>query len=227
MSTVSPRTMRTFRRVIWQPFGWCAHRTDVANKWKAKGDQAEREAVVALVELAPDLVVTDPRRHLGAGRQDDVGDLRVFPEVAVQVKFWRPASLSQGLRASAVGAAVQAINARVPLSMGLVKYPNARGEQVRWIATAVSWPVAAEARDFGSAVTRAVSWIRDDAGPQPPKPKRGAPAPRRPRKPAPPHPGRESRVAFVHGRDAEPYYLAPVEAWLAAYRELLGAQAAA
>jgi hypothetical protein len=51
---------------------------------KRRGDQAEREAAAILV----DLLGYPIRRQLGAGRQDDVGDLTGFPQTVVQVATW-------------------------------------------------------------------------------------------------------------------------------------------
>ena len=51
------------------------------NKQKNKGDAAEREAAKLLAE-ATGLPV---RRKLGAGRQDDVGDLDGIPKTVIQI----------------------------------------------------------------------------------------------------------------------------------------------
>ena len=185
----------------------------MGNASKNKGDRFERDAVAFLVAVVPDLLVDKPERMLGAGRKDDVGDLRVFPDVAVQVRAYAKAYLLTGLRSAAVDAAVQATNGRMPLSLGLVPFPNARANtQVKWLAAVTAWPDPhAAPRDFGAAASRAVAWVRDDVG-QKTKPST------RSRKVPVPHPNRVDRVAYIHGRDAEPYYLAPVEAWLAVYR---------
>jgi hypothetical protein len=172
------------------------HREGVTNPSKDKGDRGERDAVAVLRLLAPDLLCVDAMRMLGAGRKDDVGDLRVFDDVAVQVRAYGMAKLHAALRTSAVDSGAQAANGRMPLAMGLVPYPNARAPRVRWIATATVWPdPAVEVRPFGMRVAKAVTWVRDEAGPV-----------------------RELRVAMVSGRDAPSYLLAPLEAWLAAYR---------
>lgn len=182
----------------------------MAHPSKRKGDKAELEAVQYLVASVPDLVVADPMRMLGAGRRDDVGDLRVFPDTAVQVRFYALAKLAVGLRSAACDAASQAANARYPHHLGMVKYPGARTPSVRWLATTTAWPdPGVQARDFGSAVGSAVAWVRDDVGPKPNPRARRAPVE---------HPGRADRVAYIHGRGAEPYFLAPMEAWLDVYR---------
>lgn len=176
----------------------------MVSRQKVKGDKAELAAVAALCELASDLVVTHPMRMLGAGRKDDVGDLRVFDDVVVQVRAYRISDLSVGLRTSALDAERQAVNAGVRLSLGLVPYPNARTPRVRWLATARAWPEDVDARLFGMAVSKAVTWARDDTGP-----------------------ARTERVAHISGRGAPDYYLAPLEAWVAAFRCVRTVKAAA
>jgi hypothetical protein len=54
----------------------------VANPNKAKGDRAEREAAHLLSEMLD----RDIRRKLGAGRQDDTGDLDGLDNWTLQVK---------------------------------------------------------------------------------------------------------------------------------------------
>lgn len=68
---------------------------------KAKGDRAEREAAALLAGL----LGGDVRRLLGAGRQDDRGDLDV-PGWTVQVADW--ASLVSALRSKPLDADKQA-----------------------------------------------------------------------------------------------------------------------
>lgn len=117
----------------------------MANPAKNKGDKAERDAVVDLVALAPDLVSkAKPDRYRGAGRADDVGDIRVFDDVAIQVKHYKdPASV---IAPSATGAARQqghksvAEGFDVPYHLGMVKFPGARPGTVKWIATALEYP---------------------------------------------------------------------------------------
>lgn len=117
----------------------------MANPAKAKGDKGERDAVVDLVELAPDLVSkAKPDRYRGAGRADDVGDIRVFDDVAIQVKVYAdPASIISG---SATGAKRQqghktvAEGYEVPYHLGMVKVPRAQPGTVKWIATGLDYP---------------------------------------------------------------------------------------
>lgn len=54
----------------------------MAHPNKIKGDRAEREAATLLSQLLNRTV----RRKLGAGRQDDTGDLDGIPDWTIQVK---------------------------------------------------------------------------------------------------------------------------------------------
>jgi hypothetical protein len=67
----------------------------VANKNKRKGDRAERE----LATLLTDLLGRPMRRMLGAGRQDDTGDIDGIDDTAIQVKHWNDitAAITQGI----------------------------------------------------------------------------------------------------------------------------------
>jgi hypothetical protein len=56
----------------------------VANRNKNKGDRAERELATRLTEL----LNRPMRRMLGAGRQDDIGDIDGIDDTAIQVKHW-------------------------------------------------------------------------------------------------------------------------------------------
>lgn len=62
---------------------------------KRKGDEAEREIAAVLGQL----LGLDVRRMLGAGRQDDVGDLHGIPGVCAEVKNYRDvtAAIRDGL----------------------------------------------------------------------------------------------------------------------------------
>src|SRR5699024_5027038 len=138
----------------------------MANSSKNKGDRAEREAVEYLQQMIPDLVVPRAQRMLGAGRADDVGDLRVLLDVAVQVRNYKLDSLGAALRSAAVDAVGQAANGDMPYALGLVPYPRARSGSVRWLATWVTPPAGLliEAHEFAS-VSKAAAWVRDDQGP--------------------------------------------------------------
>ena len=56
----------------------------MSNPSKAKGDSGERE----IAKIITDLTGWDVRRALGAGRQDDVGDLYGIPDTTSQVKVY-------------------------------------------------------------------------------------------------------------------------------------------
>ena len=59
---------------------------------KRKGDNAERE----LAKLLADLVGGNVRRKLGAGRQDDQGDIDGIPATTVEVKSY--ADITRAIR---------------------------------------------------------------------------------------------------------------------------------
>lgn len=184
----------------------------MANPQKNKGDQAEREAVAFLTEIAPDLIRTGgAERMLGAGRKDDVGDLRVFDDAAVQVKCFDAKYLASGLREAAVGAERQRANAAArhvagaDFALGMVPIPRApKNGAVRWLAACLMWPdlLAVEDAIVFSQVGPLVTWIRDDVGPH------GYMA----------YP-RTQRLARFGTAAADPVYVAPIEAWLSAYRQ--------
>ena len=170
----------------------------MANSSKRKGDRAEREAVAVLRGLAPDLVVASPQRLLGAGRREDTGDLWVFPGVTVQVKY--RADPLHALRAAADGATTQAARAGSGFAVGLVPLPRARAHAVRWVACCHHWPApvpAGTSRFRG--VARALTVVRADE----------------------PSAQRTQRLAVVDRAGSAPLFLAPVEAWVTAYRATL------
>ncbi|WP_277212346.1 hypothetical protein [Isoptericola croceus] len=167
----------------------------MTNPAKIKGDQTEREALAWIATGWPHLLRPNAMRMLGAGRRDDIGDLSAIDDVVIQVKASNPRTLTAALRAAAHGAAAQRVNAAARFEMGLTKYPNARGGSVRWLATSLVWPGPVEAvLDAGAAVSKAVVFVRDEAGP-----------------------ARTDRVAVVHGRGLPVMYLAPAEAWMSAF----------
>lgn len=77
----------------------------MVNRSKRKGDAAERELAKQLSEL----LGINVRRKLGAGRQDDEGDLDGLPDCTAQSKNWRDvlAAIREGLK----GIRVQQANA--------------------------------------------------------------------------------------------------------------------
>jgi hypothetical protein len=76
----------------------------MANPAKDKGDRAEREAA----ELFSALTGHPLRRELGAGRQDDQGDIDGLPDCALQVVHW--ADVSAAIRQKPIGAERQRLN---------------------------------------------------------------------------------------------------------------------
>lgn len=178
----------------------------MANASKNKGDRAEREAVAYLLGECPDLCRPRSRRMLGAGRAEDVGDLYVFPDVAVQVRAYALGSIGQAVRTSARDAVEQARNGEMEFALGLVPFPRARPGTVRWIACVERWPSTEPIApiDFNQ-VARALAWLRDDEGPH------GYRA----------YP-RTERLAVLSGGNTAPVLLAPAEAWIEGYRQERG-----
>ena len=169
----------------------------MANSAKVKGDRGEREAVLVLKALVPDLVLPNAQRKLGAGRREDTGDLVVFPDVTVQVKTY--ATAGKALRDAAEAAEAQRVRAGTRFAFGMAPVPRARRGAVRWLASTLVWPGGELGQDdlFSvGLVSRAIAHVRrDDLGIR-----------------------RERRVAIVERAGAHPLYVAPVEAWIAAWR---------
>lgn len=89
-------------------------------------------------------------------------------------------------------------------AVGMVKYPNTRGDKVRWLASwmtngEITTPAEVGPIEF-KMVGRALDWVRDDDGPY------GYSARER-----------AQRIALLHGNPD--IYVAPFEAWLGLYRE--------
>lgn len=176
----------------------------MANTSKIKGDRAERAAVEYLVAACPDLCLPKAQRMLGAGRAEDIGDLYVFPDVAVQVRSYAMSQIGTAVRSSAKDAALQAANGDMPFALGLVPFPRARTGTVRWLACVQQWPANLPVEPVAfSMVSRALTWVRDDDGPHGYLP----------------HP-RATRIARLAGGDTSAVLIAPIEAWLDAYRSV-------
>lgn len=173
----------------------------MANSSKNKGDRFEREAVPVLVDLLPEFALPKAMRHLGAGRAEDVGDLYVLADAAVQVKAWK--DMGAGIRAAAAGAVIQAGHGDKDIALGMVPILGTRKDQVRWLAcvTPDRWPVPVEPVAEFALVSKALKWVRTDE---------------------PPHGFRAwdrlERIGLLAG-PGEKTLIAPVEAWAAAYRE--------
>jgi len=102
----------------------------MANSRKSKGDRGEREAAECLSALTGYAV----RRKLGAGRQDDTGDLDGIPGHAIQVASW--ADTAAAARIKPHGAEQQALHAGVPYAATLVRF---RGGVWRVVLTPEQW----------------------------------------------------------------------------------------
>lgn len=77
----------------------------MANPAKRRGDHAEREVAAWL----SDELGVPARRALGAGRQDDVGDVHGVPSTVIQVANW--ASLDRAVREKLPALERQRVNA--------------------------------------------------------------------------------------------------------------------
>lgn len=181
----------------------------MANASKSKGDRAELEAVRFLLDACGDLCLPKSQRMLGAGRAEDVGDLHVFADVAVQVRSYKAAHLGKAIRSSALDSVAQALNGDRPYALGMVPVPGARVGTVRWLACVAAepsaWPGGSEAVPIEpiefALVSRLVTWLRDDVGPH------GFMA----------YP-RDQRVGLLGGGETARVLVAPIEAWIETYR---------
>lgn len=193
----------------------------MANPSKRKGDDGEREAVRTLLDMAPDIVHPAARRALGAGRKDDIGDvdIRTLAYAVIQVKKPNQANFPSYIRQAARGAVVQKQNAiaqyhDIRWGLGLVPIPKAPTTgAVRWLACVdvAEWPgslpedLTANGGPFRfNAAAKMVAWLKTERGPH------GFMA----------FP-REQRIATFGLVAADSILVAPIEAWLAAYRRAL------
>lgn len=179
----------------------------MANTSKRKGDKGELEGVAVLVTRVPHLCVPNPMRALGAGRRDDHGDLRVLPDVSIQVKTW--AAVTRACRESVEGAVRQARNAANPMALGLVPIPNtpkAPGA-LRWLAVAYDWPGGTASwvpvPTFGVTLN-AVRHLRTGFGGKVPL--------------------RLRMVQVKGGSGRRAMFIGPLDAWLECYAEVRGQQ---
>ncbi|MEH0110624.1 hypothetical protein V6N00_13010 [Tersicoccus sp. MR15.9] len=176
----------------------------MTNKSKDKGDRFEREAVKVLIEALPGLTRPKAMRLLGAGRKEDVGDLAVLPDAAIQVRAKK--DMGASIRSAAVDSVTQAGHGDMRFALGMVPILGTRAHQVRWIATTVpeAWPVPVTPVAEFAMVSRALTWMRDDAGPH----------------------GyrvweRTERIGLLAG-PGPTVLVAPLEAWAAAYTTACG-----
>ena len=168
----------------------------MSNPSKAKGDRFEREAVAALAAAAPDLVRPNPRRKLGAGRRDDVGDLDAFDGVTIQVRAL--SNVTRALRSAADDAVVQGERAGTRWAVGMVPIPRARAAGVRWLCSAYDWPGGAPdhvCRRTG-LIAEAVEVCRSKTSAEPPS----------------------DRLVIVTRRGQPDLVVATLDAWLASFR---------
>jgi hypothetical protein len=87
----------------------------VTNPAKNKGDRGERE----LSKLLADELGIDVRRKLGAGRQDDVGDLDGVRGWTIEVK--NVANLADALREGVADSTREQANARTPFGVAFIR----------------------------------------------------------------------------------------------------------
>jgi len=91
------------------------------NSKKRKGDAAEREAA----ELLSDATGFSVRRKLGAGRQDDEGDLEGIPKTVIQIASYANPSVPCLKKPREVEE--QRKNARARFAASLIRWPRVRG----------------------------------------------------------------------------------------------------
>jgi hypothetical protein len=173
------------------------------NANKNKGDAFEREAVAVLLEIAPEHMLKSGvrMRELGAGRKEDMGDVRILRDTVVQVKAWK--NVTSGIRQGSDGAERQRLNAGALWGAAMVPLPNSRkvlddGVTVRWLAASYEWPDPnvgnrSTTETFTTAkFTAALDWLKDKKNDVP----------------------RELRVVeLTHGRLGT-LWIAPVQCWL-------------
>lgn len=174
----------------------------MVNKSKDKGDRYERAFAKHVIGDYPELIsYPTPMRYLGAGRKEDVGDMHLFSDAAMQVKA--VAQLGTALRAAARGSVVQARHAHAPFAVGIVPIQGARTPKPKWMAcTAIGhWPGdrRSPVAEF-AMVSKLVSWISADEAPYG---FRAWP--------------RTERLALLTGGE-ESLLVAPLEAWIEDYR---------
>lgn len=102
----------------------------MSNPQKRKGDAAEREAAEVLAQLLGKPI----RRKLGAGRQDDTGDLDGVPDHIIQVASWKDTAAAARIKPPE--AEQQRINAQAQHAATLVRF---RGGTWRVVLTLEQW----------------------------------------------------------------------------------------
>lgn len=194
----------------------------MGNTAKDKGDRTEREGILALADYG-----LSAERILGAGRKDDQGDLLIkattadpASAVAVQVKGYDKPYLASGIRQAALRAEEQRLNAiarglyNPGLAVGIIPIPNVAKVGVKWLACTDmdKWPGGLppeiEKPEHGGLpgfanVTPLITWLRDDKGPMG---YRVWP--------------RTLRIAAFGGVLKSRVLVAPLDAWVASYRQV-------
>lgn len=102
----------------------------MAHPSKRKGDKAELEAAAICAEL----LGVQVGRKLGAGRQDDTGDLDGVPGHVVQIADW--ADTAAAARIKPPQAELQRINAQAEHAATLIRF---RGGTWRVVLTMEQW----------------------------------------------------------------------------------------
>jgi hypothetical protein len=102
----------------------------MTNRPKLKGDRGELEAAA----ICSELFGLSIRRKLGAGRQDDTGDLDGVPKHVVQVANWK--DIATALRVKPKEAEQQRINAQTEHAATLIRL---RGGEWRVSLTLEQW----------------------------------------------------------------------------------------
>ena len=130
---VLPKGSRTTRTSTGRYSYWYEppyHPVVSMNPQKRKGDQAERE----LATLLADHLGITIRRKLGAGRQDDTGDLAGIPNTIAQVANWTDAL--RAIREKPVAADRQRGNAAATYAVTFIRL---RGGLWRAVLTIDQW----------------------------------------------------------------------------------------
>ncbi len=104
----------------------------MTNPFKRKGDKAERE-VQALLN---DLLGVPARRKLGAGRQDDMGDIDGVPDTVIQVASI--ARLNVAVRVKPIEAEQQRERAKATHAATFVRLV---GGEYRVVLTVEQWTI--------------------------------------------------------------------------------------
>lgn len=97
---------------------------------KRKGDKGERE-VQALLR---NILGVPARRMLGAGRQDDIGDIEGVPQTTIQVANW--ANIATAVRVKPEEAEEQRARAGTPLVATFIRL---KGGTWRVVLTVEQW----------------------------------------------------------------------------------------